>query len=1726
MTTNSISTALTKILGSRGGEESYDKLFEGINLEVGSLSTVKDTEDAKELSDVELQEIALKITQYVEDNYNSLKDDPDRLRELNDIVKAINEFITHDDKISADEGDDVDYNKYKDAADLALAIHKDVEDDGTIDDTLVKRALNSRDELPKGFATLSADEQLAILEFYPADKKDELLQEAVDTLSPDAIADLLAESVIEGSDISFDTIFDKIPENKLKDVTIALLDIVEDSPEGMSDSHRTTIMEKVWEQGSQGDKKDWKKRPPSNKRSHEVRIGIAEILENREGSAISDRFNRLGKRTFDLHLLKNDQNQNNENGVLNRLSHIMLDFKDPSSSLHNSYYLDYKNAFIGSANPDSKADKLADSIINKANSNDELDLNTFLNKSDSNASSIDIINFTLDDIDKLTPSGLTDLVNAFKDLDDSDSRKDQFFNALKDHPQASLYLADNSKTLLQPTEDGVKAIKDELDEEPPTIPSNSSIIDLGYAYEDASSDGKKLIIEAMLEKAASGDSDNIQELLLVFNNIPELEKMIDNILENNSDHPLANLLDYEGKGYVGNNTLEDLGSKIKEFIDSDFDREQLSIFFVDAEDSTPEEMLSGPVGDFQRFMETLPIEGEDPAESISRYFQANPDEKNQIFDALADGNSELYENEDGDVRDIMNHFWAYLEDKGSSEQKDFLGRIEAYSPIHLSILETVDELRETDGKSKYFKALEKLADGITKGSLSGVNLKAIFPNDRSDMTISEVVEDIFGHVSEIYTENANSENIVAFINGFKDGTLDSTQEMVAFINNLSIHDLAEFSAALTSDESPLLALFNDKDGGETLEALTSTLFEALADSDVDHNDRLIFLESIDPSSNFFEYIEDIGASDIAEAIEDGTLGEDFTPEELQDFISNDLRDITKSWYSSQVTDEYLDELATATTTQEIRKILDNADDEGVLDELLYLVASDKFDNASVEFYNAFFKHLRNNKTEANVFMSSIDPRSNLGRTLTQLADRGERPFHNIDYSIDKKTGMLDFGNDARDIIRAMGNGNMVGANIFYNLFTDISAQYDGAEGSENRNIIQIIEAAQSKSLSNSFFDDIFDVDNPDKQDDAEELLSIILDDDNIIFKDLNQDQLQGFVKQFTGWLRTQDDDGGLLDAFAAEIDEDSIIYRALILAGGDPEDLDSGEPAAFLRKATRSDDAAKYIEQSLQFEHSDYQNYGYVNELLRGTTERDIQDAVDNILFYASADSEEMNGLIAEVLSGGEVLTLLTEEQSEKLIKAVFDYVDDERPESGEHISEAGQVFIENLDTASDFLSHAIRTEYPILADYAGLSVSQEDLDYDDRDVARELDKFLRNGGLIKAYAQRSNGQNEQQVNDPYNPTSGSYPPSSSSTGSHGFVEDDGPSSYNSGYNSSNANQRAGIISDTGMSDNSFNSGSYQSTTDAALAALGRYMNVTGEPDIQTGTFSPYFFEEYTISDLAGVASKNRFDARTMIGIMQMIPLEGQLDFIREMLAMGVSDPEVRDFLLGRLLIMVSQGEVGQRTLDNILDDVGIPQLTDNVISQILDGWAEAMDRYTNIPITAIDNTYEAVESKLASALPEDASQLGEPTANPYVPQTQQGHPQSPWGMDGYMSNPYGMNSPYGMNTPYGGYGSAFGGYGGYGAYGSMGGFGGFGGYGMPQMMAAYTMMQQYSNPFEGSRPGTFPPLIELGSGNREFRRQVVGDERGSRSDRRAEPRTMEDNREAIRQRRSRDRNR
>ena len=994
----------------------------------------------------------------------------------------------------------------------------------------------------------------------------------------------------------------------------------------------------------------------------------------------------------------------------------------------------------------------------------------------------------------------------------------------------------------------------------------------------------------------------------------------------------------------------------------------------------------------------------------------------------------------------MEYFWEYLADSGTTEQKEFLGMIDPYSPVHLSLMQKINNYKSNldddsdvdKDEEKYWEALEELSSAISSGdagSLSSTTLGRLFPKDDDDeIEVGDVVDDIFGKVSEILDEGGTSSEVGDFISAVKKGESFSISD---------VEDIQEFSKGLFSNSSPILFLLKEEDGGDTVNKIFEELLSQL--SSADHQTKVNFLRGINPESEFFDYLEDMGFEhilEIIEADEEDFNVDDYDEEEIDDFFENEFIKLTKIWYGSEVSSDYLNDLADATDSTEIKDILEKAEDEGVLESVLYAVASDNFEDGSAEFYNIFFKALRTTSDYADIFMNGIEPNSNLGRTFSKLIDNEIEPFTNLSYDVDKDTGNIDFGSSERKLLTILSNTNMEGTNIFFDTLETIQEEFEDAVGTDNRAIDKLIEYSQKKELSDDIFDDLLaGIETEDGEIDyskAEDILDIIADNDSVLFKTLGEEQLGYLLEQFLSWITAQDGEDGLLEYFGGSLDEDSLLYKAFIKGGADADDFQDGDYNAFLNGVNNSDDAAIFIKQALKYNTEEGDITQFVTDRLQGTQGNDIDDAVEDIIEYAAADEQSMNDLIIEVASGGSNITSLDKKQLETLIKEIFDYIAKQKPAEDEDISEVALLFLDNITEGTPAYT-IIQQEYPILADY--LTIASTDKEYDDRDIASELKKLLVNKQLVNAYVQKATGTNETKASDNSDSTV------SEDDGDYSLVEDDEDT-------------------DSNNVGNSFEEEEFSKATDAALAALSKTMNVAGEPDIDSGVLSDIFFEEYTVEDLSDAATDGNFTTQEVIGTLQLIPLDKQPDFIREYMADKSINPETRDYLLGRLMIMITNQEVGTRTSEAILENVGITNLTPQIIEKIMDNWAETMDKYTDASATAIDDTYEQVLAATGGLKPENNNNNFDSDVSPYgMPADSQEY--------GY-GNPYGMMGGGMMGSPYGMMGM-----GGFSPYGMMGGMMGMGAMNMnPLGMYPSGMDMSYQ---AGYTAGMYQGIIQTG---------------------------------------------
>ncbi|MFT6262294.1 MAG: hypothetical protein ACJAQ0_000142 [Dasania sp.] len=1598
---NKLSSALSSILGTRGsgGDESigYDKLLTDAGVNIDSLSTVADDKDLDELSDVELQEIAQQLSEHIKGEKPSKE-----TVEIHEIIQAIHEYIVHDDEVSI-EGDD--HDKGSDvisSANLLLDIHEDLAD-GELDSLRLKTQLTAETNIPAGFATLDPAEQAAILELYHNEDKDTLFDDAIKSLSSVAQADLLATLSSGDFDISFSKVYDKINNKKYVITALFYIDgIIENYPDTASQIATDLI----------------------NAIGDDEKKTLMQVV--RRNTRLSSRVEGYKSGTTDS-IFSGSTDYNNNTEV---------------------YYKDLVKALPEVIKPTSGFDTWADNIIKKFNDIESITDLTLkdIQKLDT-ADTLDeygtleeVFDVVLDKIGDMNQESINSLVQWLNQQEEEKPYiKGEFLSSLKNNPAAQLLLNyDEIKdsnvpssvyaNSLIPSTSQIDDVKGDLHPSPEpkdfdvsTVNLGTySIATLGYAFPDISdAKAQKNIIDTMLKKASASTStdgvNDIKQLLFVFNNIPELRDAVEAILESDPDNQLANLLTYQG-GEISEANVGDIQDAISN--DSSF-----SSLMIEAQSGSIDKKIGGNVGDFKALIDSIPLKDDsgddiDPADSIKDFFAENSDSKTEIFTALADGNSALYDAVGGDITEIMEFFWEYLQDAGSSEQKEFLSKIPPYSPIHLSLMETIAE-RRNDGdfdrkdnrdrdEIRYLENLEKLSDAIKEDSktFSGVNLKYLFPRENADIDADTVIKDIFGNVENIYDDNGSSDVLSDFIQTATSGTL-SEADTISFLKNLSNIELSEFTKALTSDASPILALLKQEDGNELVDEIMSNLFKGLASNDLPDYVRLGFLENIDSDSDFFDYMQNVG-TEFSDAIEDGDFT-DFTSEEIQDFIKQDFPDITKLWYGSAVSNEYLRDLSKVDDSKDIRTILDNAEDEGVLENVLFSLASDKFDDYSADFYTSFFKHLRSDRDAADIFFSSIDPNSFLGRSLVKLIEEEEKPFTRISYDIDPNNGKMDFGNDQSRLMKILSDRKMVGANILSDTIDTIKDTYQDAVGDDNRGILKLIQGAQENNLNNNLFADIFNIDSDDTVK-AEEILEFIADDNSILYKDLDAEQLEIFLDKFLDWIATQDDDNGLLEFFGGILDDDTILFKALIKAGADLEDYEEGDYKKFIKGARQTEDAADFIKNSLNHKLGDNKGLGFISEQLRGLKGRDIDDKIDEIVEFAVADPDIFEELTAAIASGDQVILGLTKEQAEKLIEAVMDEISDQDPEEDEDISVAGDNFLKNIQDNS-VIADYIKQDYPILADYFGFGNGLEDPDYDDRDIANELDDLLSDKKLIDSYAKRSNGQNEID-NRPNRRSNNNNNNNANKNDDYSFKEDD-DYGFKEDDDYGFKEDDTGIYS-TSSSSNTSSQATFSSATDAALANLGRYIDVAGEPNYETGIFTTYFLENNSVKSLANLATSKNFNTQSVIGLLQYIPLSQQADFIRHYMSSNNISDETKNYLLGRLLIMITNDEVGGRTIDKIFEDAGISSLTPNIIEDIMESWAESMGRHTTASISAIDDTYEKVV-KDTSILTNNANPSSNASISDNINTDQRANPpQNPYAQVTYAQNPY-AQSPYAM---------------------------------------------------------------------------------------------------------------
>ena len=95
-------------------------------------------------------------------------------------------------------------------------------------------------------------------------------------------------------------------------------------------------------------------------------------------------------------------------------------------------------------------------------------------------------------------------------------------------------------------------------------------------------------------------------------------------------------------------------------------------------------------------------------------------------------------------------------------------------------------------ENNYWEALQDLSDSIAEGDKNFSNLSDLFPDeDDEDITRDDVINDIFGHVSDMTQEGSTSEKLGEFITLNKDDTLSET-ETQTFPEELSVTKLADF----------------------------------------------------------------------------------------------------------------------------------------------------------------------------------------------------------------------------------------------------------------------------------------------------------------------------------------------------------------------------------------------------------------------------------------------------------------------------------------------------------------------------------------------------------------------------------------------------------------------------------------------------------------------------------------------------------------------------------------------------------------------------------------------------------------------------------------------------------------------------------------------------------------------------------------------------------------------
>jgi uncharacterized membrane-anchored protein YjiN (DUF445 family) len=912
----------------------------------------------------------------------------------------------------------------------------------------------------------------------------------------------------------------------------------------------------------------------------------------------------------------------------------------------------------------------------------------------------------------------------------------------------------------------------------------------------------------------------------------------------------------------------------------------------------------------------------------------------------------------------------------------------------------------------------------------------IFPQDDDDIQTGDVTDAIFGNVSDTADSDANSLFLSDFMVKINKGEY-ATTDIEAFIGTVPTEDISEFSSALLSDDSPFLSIIQNDNDEETLQEVVDNLFTVLSNNTITHQQRMEFLKGINPDSEFFSYLKSMGYVQITDIIKELYDEEDDTDtdtdnttdyseydaEMIQDFFENDINKVTKVWYGASVSTDYIDDLTSATDEKEMSDILEKAEDAGVLESVLYSISADSFEGGSSEFYNIFFKTLDKNNDYADIFMNSISPNSNLGRTFVSLSDNQTPPFDKISYDVDSDTGNIDFGGSENKLLKIISDSDLVGASVFYNTFSTIQSEYDDAVGTDNSGIRKLQDEAVKKNLSNDVFDDIFlDYDEEGKLDtgNAEEILEIIADDESILFKTLGEAELSHFIDKFLSWLASQDN--ALQEAFCDNLSEDSLIYKAMIKGGADASDFEDGAYQDFINSVSNSDDVAKFIKDYNRLNQSGVVGLGFVPEMLKGTKGSDIDDAVDDIIAYATADGQAMDDLVIDIANGGGVLATLETEQAKTLTEEIFAYILSVDPEDDEDISETALLFLDNIAAGSAIYT-LIQQEYPAIANYLGASVADDDTEYDDKDIVSEMKKLLNNKQLINSYISQSTGTNETGATD----DDSLYLPEDEDT----LVADN--SEVNDTQKNTTDTDKTGVFASDDM----------DSATDAALKAMSSRFEVSGEPDFETNTLSSFFFEEHSVKDLADAAYNDNYDTKQVIGTLQLIPLDKQPDFIREYMANGNIDEDTQSFLLGRLLTMTVHNEVGERTVKSILEDAGINALSYDSVVDIMDNWSEVMSQHTDVSITMIDDTYEQVLQASEKLKESDEEKLSGNPNNPNMPNGQYPYGGMPYGMGGMgMGGMMGGMGMYGM-----------------GGMGMGGMMGGMGMYGMGGMGAANPMM-------------------------------------------------------------------